>query len=511
MDPEHDLRDIRTWKRWFKTPAGKRCLAIVAVVAVLLGYIAWYKGFRVVPQPARITDDPAMRFKYGSLGSEEDYGIPYYVWLVLPRVFPDLLPGPGGYASFGFPWEPGEETPVGFSKKTMGFPRITNNCALCHTSMVRTEEDAERMFIATGPNHTARLQAYIRFISKASKDPRFNADEILAEIEPVVELDVIDKLFYRYLIIPITRDRLAARDADFDWMNLPGWTEWGPGRDDPMNLTKYFMTEMPVDDTIGNADFPSVWNLGIRQDHSMNWAGETESSRAVIIDSALGLGMPPTAANVSLAEDIDTWLQQVPPPPYPDDPDTRDAYDIDAALAARGRPIYQAQCASCHEAGGTYYGKVVAIDEIGTDRERLDTWSQAAADAANAKVASFGITRKDMVFRDGYVAQPLDGVWLRAPYLHNGAVPNLRALLRPASARPTDFYRGFDVYDPVNVGFMSSCADANARLKDGCAELKRVGTLFDTRRRGNGKGGHAYGTDLGAAEVDALIEYLKTL
>ena len=32
---------------------------------------------------------------------------------------------------------------------------------------------------------------------------------------------------------------------------------------------------------------------------------------------------------------------------------------------------------------------------------------------------------------DGYANMPLDGVWLRAPYLHNGSVPTLRALLFP--------------------------------------------------------------------------------
>ncbi len=36
----------------------------------------------------------------------------------------------------------------------------------------------------------------------------------------------------------------------------------------------------------------------------------------------------------------------------------------------------------------------------------------------------------------GYANMPLDGIWLRAPYLHNGSVPTLRALLEPAAKRP---------------------------------------------------------------------------
>jgi hypothetical protein len=36
----------------------------------------------------------------------------------------------------------------------------------------------------------------------------------------------------------------------------------------------------------------------------------------------------------------------------------------------------------------------------------------------------------------GYVAPPLDGVWATAPYLHNGSVPTLAALLDTRN-RPT--------------------------------------------------------------------------
>ena len=34
-----------------------------------------------------------------------------------------------------------------------------------------------------------------------------------------------------------------------------------------------------------------------------------------------------------------------------------------------------------------------------------------------------------------YKARPLNGIWSTAPYLHNGSVPNLDALLRPAAQR----------------------------------------------------------------------------
>ena len=41
-----------------------------------------------------------------------------------------------------------------------------------------------------------------------------------------------------------------------------------------------------------------------------------------------------------------------------------------------------------------------------------------------------------MVKDVGYASQPLDGIWLRAPYLHNGSVPSLTALLDAARRAP---------------------------------------------------------------------------
>ncbi|MGH9372692.1 MAG: cytochrome c, partial [Vicinamibacterales bacterium] len=99
---------------------------------------------------------------------------------------------------------------------------------------------------------------------------------------------------------------------------------------------------------------------------------------------------------------------------------------------------------------------------------------------------------------DGYANMPLDGLWLRAPYLHNGSVPHLRALLFPEQ-RPEVFYRAYDVYDWKNVGFVSSGPEA-----------EREGVRFSTAERGNGNGGHLYGTKLEADAKEALLEYLKT-
>ena len=122
--------------------------------------------------------------------------------------------------------------------------------------------------------------------------------------------------------------------------------------------------------------------------------------------------------------------------------------------------------------------------------------------AANKVVRDMVLERKGLVEEtlDGYIAAFLDGIWLRAPYLHNGSVPTLRDLLEPVEQRPKVFFRGYDVYDPVKGGVVTQGAEA-----------ERVGTRYQVSDKGNGNQGHAYGTALTPEEKDTLVEYLKTL
>ena len=78
-------------------------------------------------------------------------------------------------------------------------------------------------------------------------------------------------------------------------------------------------------------------------------------------------------------------------------------------------------------------------------------------------------------------AAPLVAVFATAPYLHNGSVPTLRALLDPAPRRPVTF------------------------------PLGAAGFVMDTRLSGNRNTGHEFGTALSDKEKNDLIAFLKTL
>jgi len=109
-------------------------------------------------------------------------------------------------------------------------------------------------------------------------------------------------------------------------------------------------------------------------------------------------------------------------------------------------------------------------------------WFRAAAEQGNLYAAFPGERFSHFRKTGGYANLPLDGIWLRAPYLHNGSVPTLRDLLEPAAKRPALFYRGYDVYDPAKVGFVTSKAVGPAvvrnrvrrRLRHVMAERLRV-------------------------------------
>jgi hypothetical protein len=429
--------------------AFKVFLLLLAVVAAIGGYIAWDRGFREHPQPDWVHATPEMRFKYGSLGAENDAGIPYWIFYVLPRMFPEKLPGPGGYASLGVPWEEGQELPIGFTKKTIGFPRVANNCAVCHTATYRTKPDETRIFVVASPGHTTNVEGFFRFLIDCAKDPRFNADNLMSEINLVTKLDLIDKALYRFFVIPITKKRLLEREAQFAWIYRKDFPDWGPGRDDAMNLTKYFMTKQPMDDTFGPTDMPSIWNLQkykADQGMFMNFAGDSHDAYSVIMDSALGLlGAPPrTSRTFSTRSRGCTSTSRSCRRRSTRLPSTREGRRRQGRVreelrrVPRERPHGHAHSARRDrhrpQSPRLLEQECRGDREQGRDRHGLAAQGTGRGDAQRLHR---GLPRRHLAPR------AVSAQW---------SVPTLRDLLEPVGDRPKVFYRGYDVYDPERVG-----------------------------------------------------------
>jgi len=179
--------------------------AALAIVAVVFAYVQF---FRAAPPPRFDSDED--HFLFGSVGTETSDGMPYWVWLVLPRIVPDLLPGPGGYASLGIRSKEGSEMPIGLSKVTVGYPRVGINCAMCHTPGGTPDDTVARR--------------YVSFLASAAADPRFTPAAILGEIAKNYRLSATDRLLYRFVIIPGTRDdllELEGRHEVWDHAAMP--------------------------------------------------------------------------------------------------------------------------------------------------------------------------------------------------------------------------------------------------------------------------------------------------
>ena len=461
-------------------------LLLTALLLLLagLGGAGWYLLFR--PDIRHYASD-IENFKYGSVGVEAAAGLPYRIWAVLPDVFPDLVGGPGGYAAFGFITEPGQPMPIGLPVEVVGFPRVGLNCGLCHIGSVRASATAPRQILPGAPNATLDAQRYFRFLFAAAADPRFSPKVLIPAMERAAPLGSIERLLLRYLIIPQTRAALLEQRRQLWWMDTV--PDWGPGRVDPFNPAKVQLVHLPWDGSIGAARMVPLWNWRQRTGFGLHRDGLNTSLTEIFLNSGIGNG----ATNATIERDglarLQRFVLDLPPPAYP--------FPIDAALAAQGEKIWQQGCAECHEFGGARTGEPIPLAMLGTDRHRLDSWTERARDAFNG-LADYDWRYSHFRKTNGYVAQALDGAWARAPYLHNGSVPTLADLLAPPARRPVRFRVGIDIYDQTRLGFVSAGPDA------------AQGREFDTTLPGNSNAGHLFGTDLAEPDKRALIEYMKT-
>jgi mono/diheme cytochrome c family protein len=518
------------WRRWFVA------LLVITVVVPGLAVLALFLRFSG-DLPVDYADAEE-HFKYGSTGGEHVSGFPYWIWRAMPQVCAEHLPGKG-YASLGLIYETDaagqlRDLPVGTSKRHFqGIDRVFLNCAACHASTVRSAADKPAFVVSGMPANAFDIMAFEKFFFACAADPKFTKERVVPEIERLgAKLDLLDRYLVYPLAIAIMRERILQLAGRFSFVSSQN--EWGPGRVDTFNSAKVLFNfpmscqgeaSTCVDASELNApgDFPAIWNQAQKKGMHLHWDGNNSMFEERDKSAAFGTGTTPPTIDIERIKRVEDWLLSAKPPPF------RQYFPVDDKLAAAGAGIYKSYCAGCHGASGEAFalpaaaqdrpciqpgesdaelyapqvGKITRWEAIGTDRRRLDSYSHDLA--VNQSTLYAGYPWRFCHFRKthGYANMPLDGLWLRAPYLHNGSVPTLRDLLEPSARRPAEFYRGNDLYDPVRMGFVATLA----------AEGARNYFKFDTRALGNSNAGHegeAYGTELSADEKTALLEHLKT-
>jgi hypothetical protein len=159
---ERQLAERR--RRW--RPLGWLLLAsLVAGLLLAISAIALFTD-NGTPRYA----DPVEHFKYSSIGSEPENGIPYRVWQALPGLFPTEFGKQRDYTAFGFLYETDatgarRDLPIGVSRRTVrGVDLVWLNCAVCHTGTYRSRP-GEPVRIAPGmPSNNLDLGRFIKFI-----------------------------------------------------------------------------------------------------------------------------------------------------------------------------------------------------------------------------------------------------------------------------------------------------------------------------------------------------------
>lgn len=260
-------------------------------------------------------------------------------------------------------------------------------------------------------------------------------------------------------------------------------------------------------------DVPPWWNMHRREHMFHSSFGRGDHARIMATASLLCVDNTREAAAIdAYFPDILAYVSSLRAPHY----EAHTSRPIDFPRAERGRRHFDERCVRCH-GGKADEGpeplSFVSTAELGTDSAYAELTQVAPAGTRTALTSLFeffneswygtegAVGRLEAQQRLGYTPPPLDGVWATAPYLHNGSVPTLEALLDPRK-RPRLFKRSFDPteYDFDKLGWPFQEVASKGGDK----------AVYDTTRRGYSNTGHTFAADLGDEDRRDLLEYLKT-
>lgn len=370
----------------------------------------------------------------------------------------------------------------------------------------------------------------------------------------------------------------------------------------------------------GSMDSPPWWNMGHRPLKFVDGLFPMDAPRvdAVFYTPFFGL-FGGTAGNLGQqgmawmrdhGPDMNTWVETLKAPKYPLPVDISLAkqgavlfHELDLWAPDRNNPIDRPEgngsCASCHGAYAPRYvndpaflaspqlegmaSYIVPLRIIGTDKRRVKTNTEGMLTTGASNFFGYPETqytdndcgpqnqrrlRGDR--EDGYLAQPLYGVWASAPYFHNGSVPNVWEVLKPSDRKSIwrrvsaphpgnsegNIVMGYDTnlqraFDPQKLGWRYEtigCETLPPTVVPGISCLKRdinqrpffqlflealfsglTGAwnlgfppilttsdmenrkIYNTHLYSHGNQGHEFTAVLSDEEITAIIEYLKTL
>ncbi len=527
----------------------------ISEAAIGGGTYNWWRGERDARQASfdaflQQNDEAWKSFKNASVGS---LGVPMVMLRLFPELFSDIWGAPAdSFAPVGFaadPYEPTRALPLGlgYLPSTPAVPTpvgpvnvnvVSLTCGGCHIGRVQGSDGAVRT-VPGAPN--TQFDGFRTAVYRTVNDPRYTADNFrnalaqkplgwLYNDPAMVQQEAAERAIFgapggaeQFLAnLKNGSNFFAARFA----ATLGAYTYAPtPNAPDPAGHTPGYLDAIGAGMTIvvdptklspaevqaampplpAMIDIMSVWAQNERP--AAQWDGSIPNHLHRNLAAEFGVIGDPTRLNMQNVDLTTPFTDAMPAPPYP--------FDVERDAAARGKHLYDQYCASCHTANNA---TIFATSDVGTDANRAIIWKPytvaalrqvlraACTDPVTCNHADGTPLADEEIVQPtgGYAALPLDGIWARAPYLHNGSVPTLAALL--TGDRPAQFYRGNLTYDEANVGFTWDHATSPHAA------------VYDTTRSGNSNVGHDTPDFLGDVDwknepckLHDLLEYLKTL
>ena len=458
-------------------------------------------------------------FARTGIGDPYRTGVPYPIYLALLRQYPDLFGADtqAVAARFGFiarPADPAspdrdvrEGLPLGLhltDDPFTGVPFVVHNCALCHAERVRWP-GGETLVVGLG-NKRVRIHDYDAAFSAAAG----RADFDVATLAPLAEAAAAERgiawpLDWRTTLVKATIAAIEQRRRDRK-AYLGRVAGGPPGR--VAHIEAFALAigaaldrDIATAPVVGWSKVPDVVGFGARTTLSWDGAGEGPMD-VLVVEADFAAGVRPAWfwAHPLQGASLGAYLRQPERElPFPG--------PIDRKLAARGRALFDDNCAPCHGTYGDdgrvrrYDEQIVPLADVGTDPARADAITDDFVTAANDHTLTHGITRTRRT--GGYVPPVLTDVWARAPYGHAGQWPSLAVMATPPTKRPLQIVLQLDaLYDLKAVGVSTRAPGA---------PLAAGEYLHDAGKPGLGVQGHPFLADLGADAAAAVIEYLKSL
>ncbi|MNU84051.1 Cytochrome c [compost metagenome] len=397
-------------------------------------------------------------------------------------------------------------------------------CAACHAAPTYGADGRpapDRVWLGA-PNPSLDLEAYTQGLYAALQGGVAEPERLMATVRRLYP-DMTDReaKTLQSFVMPRVRERMTAIAATGQGVlpfsnGLPGMTngvaalklQHGLLADDPDAMTRETgFTSIPhlADRAWRSALLwdgayapPGHERFRVMQEADLTDAHRDQLAAITAYFTVPSMGVSGAQARRHVPEVETAWayLKTVRPQPFPG--------RIDQARAVAGRDVFQRSCAACH---GTYAETAQGprllrfpnwAGLVGTDRTRAEAITETLVARVNASPMGGSISAAATGL---YAAPPLTGLWQSAPYLHNGSVPSLAALLG-LEERPERFRVGGHAMDLERVGIA---------YPDGYQPY--AGSAWvDTRKPGLGGRGHETPfADLSREDRLALLEYLKRL